>query len=118
MLSINHEIIKEDLHEGGDEVFENLGDYTLKCGGGRFQTEHHDYCYEYSSLRDESHFLLIIWVHLNLIIATEPIKKAIAIVAGHRIKDAVGEGQWECICDRGGVQFPVIYTDSYLSILF
>ena len=78
----------------------------------------HEDCYEDTPFCDECCLFLIIGVHSNLIIAIERVKKAIAIVADHHIKDVVGKGQWECIRDRGGVQFPVIYTDSYLSILF
>ena len=56
-------------------------------------------------------------MHSNLIIVVEPIKKAITIVAGHRIEDDVHERKGKCVRDRGDVKFSVIYENSNLIIL-
>ena len=118
MLSINHEIIKEDLHKGSNEVLEDLRDDALKCGGGYFQAEHRIHSYEYTPLYYAGCFLLIIRVHSNLIIATETVEKTITIMVGHRIKDVVHEWEWKGIRDHGDVKFPIIHADPDLSILF
>ena len=117
MLTIHRKIIEKDLHECQNKILENFGDDSLELSGFRFQPEHHDDCYEQTLFCHEGRLFFIIWVHLDLIIATKSVLKTIAIVADNCIQNVVSERECKRIHDRGCIEFSVVNPHPNLTIL-
>ena len=62
--------------------------------GGRhyFEIEHHHDYHKNAPFRDECHFFLVIQVHLDFIVATEPVHEVVDLVSRYYIQYVVGEG--------------------------
>ena len=72
-LAIHGKVVEENLDERRDILVKNFGDDALELRRCRFQPEHHYLGHEDTPFRDKGRFLLIIRVHSDFVIATEPI---------------------------------------------
>ena len=52
-----------------------------------------------------------------LVIVAKPVEKTVALMACYRVENVVREWERETIRDRGRVEFPIVYTDSYFPVL-
>ena len=67
--SINRKFIEKHLHE----LAKNFSDDALEGCSGSLQLEHHDDGHEDSPICHEGGFLLVIWVHTDLVVSIEPV---------------------------------------------
>ena len=72
-LAIHGEVVEENLHERWDILIKNFDDDALERGRRRFQSEHHYLSHEDTPLCDKCRFLLIVLMHFDLVVATEPV---------------------------------------------
>ena len=47
-----------------------------------------------------------------MVVATEPVEKAVAFVTCHRVENAIREWEREAIRDRCSIELPVVDADS------
>ena len=105
---VYREIVQAYLHEGWYVLPEHLRNDPLKRGKHCFQPKHHDYREKYAAFLDERCFLLILWVHVDMVISAEFVQETVHFVSCDDVQYAVHKRQGKCVGDRDNVEFSII----------
>ena len=89
LSAIDGKIVEKDLHEGQDVIVKNFGDDTLEGDRCRLQSEHHYDCHKNNPFCYKCCLLLVVGVHADLIVPTESVQKAIALMACHFLEHTI-----------------------------